>query len=259
MSDYKLFLKHHGIKGQKWGVRRFQDAAGRLTSAGKKRYSQAIGTLEYLTREPGWGDHGLPRYEGMSRRQRYLYRSYQPKGKRDWFAKNPDAMYKLESNSDVIDRVAKKVASNTSQKLRETRAANLLGQTAKSIGDSYRTARTYGEYATRTKGWGSTDYKRKGTPQYYRDKDGNILGDARFKDESTARWISNSIKNTGYALKNRLDEKQIKQNSERGREYFDSADLADTLSSDRVRQYSESGREYFNTAANRRYDAYRRG
>lgn len=37
-------LYHHGIKGQKWGVRRFQDEAGRLTSAGKKRYDQAIST-----------------------------------------------------------------------------------------------------------------------------------------------------------------------------------------------------------------------
>lgn len=31
-------LYHHGIKGQKWGVRRFQKKDGSLTSAGKKRY-----------------------------------------------------------------------------------------------------------------------------------------------------------------------------------------------------------------------------
>ena len=30
-------LYHHGIKGQKWGVRRYQNADGTLTSAGKKR------------------------------------------------------------------------------------------------------------------------------------------------------------------------------------------------------------------------------
>ena len=33
------FLAHHGIKGQKWGVRRFQNSDGSLTEAGKKRYS----------------------------------------------------------------------------------------------------------------------------------------------------------------------------------------------------------------------------
>lgn len=31
-------LQHHGIKGQKWGRRRFQNLDGSLTEAGKKRY-----------------------------------------------------------------------------------------------------------------------------------------------------------------------------------------------------------------------------
>lgn len=35
MSDY---LIHHGILGQKWGVRRYQNEDGSLTAAGKKRY-----------------------------------------------------------------------------------------------------------------------------------------------------------------------------------------------------------------------------
>lgn len=35
--DEEDFLAHHGIKGQKWGVRRFQNPDGTLTPAGKKR------------------------------------------------------------------------------------------------------------------------------------------------------------------------------------------------------------------------------
>ena len=31
-------LIHHGILGQKWGVRRFQNEDGSLTKAGKERY-----------------------------------------------------------------------------------------------------------------------------------------------------------------------------------------------------------------------------
>ena len=33
-------LYHHGIKGMKWGVRRYQNADGSLTDAGKKKYGK---------------------------------------------------------------------------------------------------------------------------------------------------------------------------------------------------------------------------
>lgn len=36
-------LYHYGIKGQKWGIRRFQNKDGSLTKAGLKRYSSAVG------------------------------------------------------------------------------------------------------------------------------------------------------------------------------------------------------------------------
>lgn len=34
----KTYLIHHGIKGQRWGVRRFQKPDGTLTTLGKRRY-----------------------------------------------------------------------------------------------------------------------------------------------------------------------------------------------------------------------------
>lgn len=39
-SGYSDELRHHGIKGMKWGVRRYQNADGFLTGSGKKRYSE---------------------------------------------------------------------------------------------------------------------------------------------------------------------------------------------------------------------------
>lgn len=38
-------LYHWGIKGMKWGIRRYQNADGTLTAAGKKRYLNPDGTL----------------------------------------------------------------------------------------------------------------------------------------------------------------------------------------------------------------------
>lgn len=40
MAGLELF--HHGIKGQRWGVRRYQNSDGTLTGAGQKRYDRDV-------------------------------------------------------------------------------------------------------------------------------------------------------------------------------------------------------------------------
>jgi hypothetical protein len=36
------YLAHHGIKGQRWGIRRFQNPDGSLTEAGRRRYGDTF-------------------------------------------------------------------------------------------------------------------------------------------------------------------------------------------------------------------------
>lgn len=46
----ELYLAHHGIKGQKWGIRRFQNPDGTLTTAGKERRSEGTQKKNSISR-----------------------------------------------------------------------------------------------------------------------------------------------------------------------------------------------------------------
>ena len=47
-----VYLAHHGIKGMKWGVRRYQNEDGSLTNTGKARYSTGSVKKKYVKDTP---------------------------------------------------------------------------------------------------------------------------------------------------------------------------------------------------------------
>lgn len=73
-------LKHHGIKGQKWGVRRFQNKDGSLTPAGAKRYKDEINsenrTIKKGTEVQTISKTAVNLNNKDSRRSKRLYVSY---------------------------------------------------------------------------------------------------------------------------------------------------------------------------------------
>jgi hypothetical protein len=44
----KNYLEHHGVKGQRWGVRRYQNADGSLTEKGKERINKTKDKVEKM-------------------------------------------------------------------------------------------------------------------------------------------------------------------------------------------------------------------
>lgn len=57
------YLIHHGVKGQKWGVRRFQNKDGSLTKAGKKKRQS------YLDKRYSLNDKGRERILQLTRQE----------------------------------------------------------------------------------------------------------------------------------------------------------------------------------------------
>lgn len=57
----ELELYHHGIKGQKWGIRRFRNEDGSLTSAGRSRYNDKYSKRSRSADQSKYGYLGVQR------------------------------------------------------------------------------------------------------------------------------------------------------------------------------------------------------
>lgn len=64
--EYSNELCHHGIRGMRWGIRRFQRKDGSLTNAGKKRRAKLESELEQLNGKKGSDGDGATKPKSVS-------------------------------------------------------------------------------------------------------------------------------------------------------------------------------------------------
>lgn len=64
------YLSHHGILGMKWGVRRYQNKDGTLTSAGRKKASKMRAEYTNLPERILDVIQGVSRVPNLQRRSR---------------------------------------------------------------------------------------------------------------------------------------------------------------------------------------------
>lgn len=94
----KDFLAHHGIKGQKWGVRRYQNADGSLTDEGRKRQNLRRRVSENIKTT----DDANQIVRSLSDKEKKLLGASLNE---DWVVKE----YELETSTNLAKRIIQRV------------------------------------------------------------------------------------------------------------------------------------------------------
>lgn len=135
-------LYHHGIKGQRWGVRRYQNDDGTLTAAGKARYGKdGLGSYNSssILRRAATGDFPLGMQRHRDKREERLKNAVEKakaEGNKEKAAKK-ESLYNAQKKKNID--IEKYVSRTSTGKLW---AQNLL---MTGIGaDSYRASRASG-------------------------------------------------------------------------------------------------------------------
>lgn len=90
------YLAHHGILGQKWGIRRFENADGSLTEAGKKRYRKEH-LKEYVDKTDKYMEEYRNSKEGREKFNKYKENRRSAKAHDDYYRSAGDYTAKKAS------------------------------------------------------------------------------------------------------------------------------------------------------------------
>lgn len=142
-------LYHWGIKGQRWGVRRYQNKDGSLTAAGKKRYAKLEAEMEKLGGKKSGtsdkvGDSGAPKTKSvgemtdqeindkinrMNLEKRYNDTVASTTPKKDETSEPPKKSETEKSETIDVSKPKKKIADMTDEEIKTAMARLELEKT----------------------------------------------------------------------------------------------------------------------------------
>lgn len=92
--EYELY--HHGVRGMKWGIRRYQNKDGSYTAAGKKRYSDDVKSMST--------DELRKKVNRMNMENRYIDLTRSPSSR---VSRTSDSVEKASKTAGDINKIYK--------------------------------------------------------------------------------------------------------------------------------------------------------
>lgn len=209
MMDNELY--HHGIKGQKWGVRRFQNKDGSLTLAGKKRALKMQNQYTELSNDKRYHDkHGNLTYAGRKKELKMKEKYSELTGK-DLRRFTPRTN---KSTADKSQRISEMTNAEIQAKIDRIR----LESTLKSLTP-----------AQTSKGEKFVNNLKDTALSMIKDKGTKLIGD--YIDKQLRDKLGLNTKNTAESLQKKAQEYENRLKIDKAQQYFKEGKYADQSSS----------------------------